>query len=119
MRNSISKNGAFIFFLMIALTSFFSCDNNSPNFGDEVVISRTCLGAKSESAAKELGRYLSGQDQIGVLELMYEGKVRSFEPGTRAKYTAHRGGYKIIRSYDDFGEWYLVTGDIEKPKNNY
>ena len=119
MKNPKSKNGAIFFIMMIALLPFISCDNNSPYFGDEVVISRTGLGAKSESAAKELGRYLSGQDQIGVLELMYEGKVRSFEPGTRAKYTAHRGGYKIIRSYDDFGEWYLVTGDIEKPKNNY
>ena len=103
-------------FIMIALISVIAGVNeDGPSMGDTVVLTNETMGARSAEDADQLGRYLAGGDKIGVMDMMYQGRVRTFNKGTKLRWTGHRGGHKVVRALDDYKEWYLIgTEKFEK-----
>ena len=97
-------------FVLIALISVIAGVNGDggASMGDTVILTNDTMGAASVEDADQLGRYLASGDKIGIMDMMYQGRVRTFSSGTRLHWTAHRGGHKVVRALDDYREWYLV-----------
>lgn len=86
--NNGFKWGCLVIVIVIILAVFFApkdYTSGTGGIGDNILITTETLGAIDESAFDELNAVMIARDNIGLLQLMYDGKVENIKSGTHGK----------------------------------
>lgn len=84
--NNGFKWGCLIIIIVISLAALFApkdYTSGTGGIGDNIVITTQTLGAIDESAFNELNDAMLARDNIGLLQLMYDGKVENIKSGAQ------------------------------------
>lgn len=98
-----------IVFCVLATGSSENEEDSSLHVGDRVVIEDASFAAISEDAFDQLTDFCVAKDQIGVMNMMEYGAVRSVSPGTTGKLIKSHFTYREVRLDDDMRVWCIAT----------
>lgn len=81
--------------------------------GDEVVVNRECFGASTKTAFEEMVHLAVTGDKIGILDMMYDGKVRQIDAGVHGTLLEDGGTSCRVRLRDDNAAWWVSCDHVD------
>ena len=86
LRKNGAKWGCLIIVVLLALATLFApkdFTSGTGGVGDNIVLTKETFGAIDEKAFDELNDVMVAKDNIGLLQLMYDGRVENLKSGTK------------------------------------
>lgn len=106
-------NYKYVFWAAVIIIAIIIGAVSGKKSGDEITINRNCFGATIKAYFEEMVHTAVSHDEIGILDLMYSGKIRNINAGTRGKLLEDCGTSYRVRLYDDNSAWYISCDDVE------
>lgn len=107
-----------IFYAAIAIAVIWiriDMERNSLERGDRVRVTEQTFGGRSYKVLQELDKACYHEDQIGVLQFLYDERARYLSPGNQGRVIMDGGEWVEIR-FDDDGlrNWWVKRKAIDK-----
>lgn len=119
------RTGCWVAVIIVCVILYFvgSCDglfksSNTPHIGDNIVFIKNTLGGIDKDVQDEVGRLVVANDQIGLSQLIMQGKVYPISKGDRGKMIG--GSWMLIRIRLSNGNaCWVPTGTVKKELADY
>ena len=121
--NGLSKNvakwGCLLFVIILALIAIFIPNDNTSGAcgpGESIILTEETFGAVDEKTYDEMNEARLANDKIGLLQLMYDGRVEHLKPGTQGL-VLKLSMWKIKIRLNNGNAYWVATEHIKKATN--
>ncbi len=107
-----------VIFVVVVIVGIMT-DGFSPAFeeGDRVVVTKEMFALRNPAYSKELSYVAMHKDEWGALQLMYDGKIRSAQKGTRGRVIMMQASLvEVVFEDDPVNHWWIDKEFLKKLK---